>query len=173
LRYPLNGQLVCRLHGGATPNAQKIAVQRVALAEVNTLASRMVDYDPEYDETPADGLMREVRWSAQVALALGDIVNSMTDDTLVSYSPAQGQRLSAMVEMWERERMNHARLCKLALDAGIQQRQLDIIESQATQIVHAMIALLTSPRLALSAEQIIEGRVVAAEILRVPPPSSE
>jgi hypothetical protein len=57
-------------------------------------------------------------------------------------------------------------MCKLALDAGIEQRQLDIIETQAGQIVAAMFALLSSPRLALTSDQIIEGRVVAAEVLR-------
>jgi hypothetical protein len=54
----------------------------------------------------------------------------------------------------------------LAFNAGIQQRQLDLVESQANQIVAAMLALLMSPRLGLSAEQIIEGRIVAAGILR-------
>ena len=44
--------------------------------------------------------------------------------------------------------------------------QLDIIESQASQVVSVMLSLLTSPRLNLTSEQIIEGRVVAAQMLR-------
>jgi hypothetical protein len=61
--------------------------------------------------------------------------------------------------------MTGNRLCALALSAGIQQRQLDLVESQANQIVAAMLSLLMSPRLGLDAEQIIEGRIVAAGIL--------
>jgi hypothetical protein len=57
----------------------------------------------------------------------------------------------------------------LALQAGIQQRQLDLVEAQANQIVSAMLNLLMSPRLGLSAEQVIEGRVVASEIFRSMP----
>jgi hypothetical protein len=36
-----------------------------------------------------------------------------------------------------------------------------------------MLALLMSPRLGLSAEQIIEGRIVAAEILRSLPGAAQ
>ena len=67
---------------------------------------------------------------------------------------------------WTDERLNHAKLCKMALDAGIAQQAIDIIETQAGQIVQLMLSLLTSPRLNLSSEQIIEGRVVAAQVLR-------
>jgi hypothetical protein len=131
-------------------------------------ASRIVAYDGDDPETPTEGLLREVRWSAQVALALGDIVTMTSDDALV-HTGAQGAQFNVFVQMWERERMNHARLCRLALDAGIAERQLDVLESQAGAIVNTMISLLTSPRLGLSAEQVIEGRVVAAELLRIGP----
>jgi hypothetical protein len=57
----------------------------------------------------------------------------------------------------------------MALDAGIQQRQLDLVESQANQLVPAILATLMSPRLGLSADQIFEGRIVAAEVLRALP----
>jgi hypothetical protein len=70
------------------------------------------------------------------------------------------------MQAWSGERLNHAKLCKMALDAGIQRQQIDIIEMQAGQIVSAMLGLLMNPRLGLSSEQIIEGRVVAAEVLR-------
>ena len=68
---------------------------------------------------------------------------------------------------WTDERMNHARLCKLALDAGVQRQQFDVIETQAGQIV--LLSLLTTPRLNLTSEQIIEGRLVAAAVLRSSP----
>jgi hypothetical protein len=75
-------------------------------------------------------------------------------------------QIHALMDAWTRERQMHAKLCALALQAGIAQRQLDLVESQANQVVAAMLALLMSPRLGLTAEQIIEGRVVASEVLR-------
>ena len=163
----MTGQLVCRMHGGQEPNAIRASKQRVAYREVLGLASRIVAYNGDDPETPAEGLLREVRWSAQVAMALGNVVESLKDEHLLAWSAGQGQRINALYDAWERERMNHARLAKLALDAGIAQAQLDIIETQAGMIVSTLISVLTSPRLGLSSEQIIEGRVIAAEALRL------
>lgn len=164
---PIKGGFVCRLHGGSIGAVKRIATQRIALAEVNSIASRIVAFDDEYAETPSEGLLREVRWSAQIAQALGDLVESLQDDA-VARQTVQGVQLNAFITMWTNERLNHARLCKLALDAGIAQQTLDIIETQAGMIVSTLVAVLTSPRLGLSSEQIIEGRVLAAEVLRAP-----
>jgi len=161
------GQLVCRMHGGQEPNAIRAARQRVAYQDAMSLASKIVAYNGDDPETPAEGLLREVAWSSQVALALGEVCQAMiADQQIVSYSAGQGQRLNSLMEAWSQERDRHAKFCRMALDAGIQQKALDIIEIQASQIVTAMITLLTSPRLGLSSEQIIEGRVIAAEVLR-------
>ena len=163
----MSGQLVCRMHGGQEPNALKAAKQRIAYQQVLSHTSRIVAYDGDYPETPAEGLLREVSWSAQVAIALGEVVEGLRDEHLLSWSAGQGQRINALYDAWERERMNHARLCRVAIDAGIAQAQLDIIETQAGMIVSTLISVLTSPRLGLSSEQIIEGRVIAAEALRL------
>jgi hypothetical protein len=161
------GQLVCRMHGGQEPNAIKAAKQRVAYQGVLSYTSRIVAFDGDDPETPAQGLLREVTWSAQVAKALGEVCNSMiADQQLTTYSGGQGQRFNELMQAWTNERMNHAKLCKLALDAGILQRQIDIIESQAGQVVNVMLSLLSSPQLNLTSDQIIEGRIIAARILR-------
>ncbi len=161
------GQLVCRMHGGKEPNAIRAAKQRVAYQGATSVASRIVAYDGDDPETPAEGLLREVRWSSQVAKALGEVCEAMVaDQQLTTYSAGQGQRFDQLMQAWNDERMNHAKLCKMALDAGIQQQQLDIIETQASQIVSAMLGLLMNPKLGLSSDQIIEGRVIASEVLR-------
>jgi len=147
------------------PNARRNATQRLALQDMHQRASHIVAFDDGFDESLEDGLLREVRWSAQVALALGDLCKSLGDGDLLSTS-TQGSHLNVFMEAWRDERITHAKLTKMALDAGIAQRSLDLIEGQANFIVHAMVTLLTSPRLGLNSEQVIEGRVVAAEILR-------
>jgi hypothetical protein len=113
-------------------------------------------------------------WSGQVAIALGEACEALiADEALTTKSASAGMQLHALMNAWTKERINHARLFKLALDAGIQQRQLDLVESQANQIVAAISSLLMSPRLGLSAEQIIEGRIVAAEIFRSLPGAAQ
>lgn len=165
----MKGQFVCRLHGGGNPQAVARGVKREALIEVNRRAAALVAFNGDDQETPEQGLLREVLWSGQVARALGEACEALTDYQMTGYSPAGGEKLNPLLQAWSDERMQHAKLCKMALDAGIEQRQLDIIETQAGRIVAAMLALLQSPRLGLSAEMIIEGRVVAAEILRSTP----
>lgn len=165
---PMNGQLVCRMHGGQEPNALKAAKQRIAYQQVLNLSSQIVAYDGSDPETPAEGLLREVSWSAQVAIALGEVCNALIENEQLTTSlGGQGHRLNGLMRAWSDERMNHAKLCKMALDAGVQQQQLDLVESRANQIVNVMLSLLSSPELKLSSDQIVEGRIVAARILRM------
>jgi hypothetical protein len=74
--------------------------------------------------------------------------------------------MNVLYEAWERERMNHAKLCKMAIDAGIEQKQLDIVEQQGSQIVQLLLTVLMSNELGLTSEQVIAGKVVAARVIR-------
>jgi hypothetical protein len=166
MQYAMSAQYVCKMHGGMTPAAIAMAKRTQAKAEMLSRVSKIVSYKDDTD-TPEEGLLREVSWSGQIAIALGEACETLVNDSeLRSKSAGAGHQYNALMEAWTKERINHARLCSLALQAGIQQRQLDLVESQANQIVAAMSSLLMSPRLGLSAEQIIEGRIVAAGILR-------
>jgi len=163
--HPRIGQAVCGFHGGASPNALKKGAERAAMAKVMSRAGKLVAFNEDDQETPAEGLLREVLWSGQVAKALGEACEQFIGDDQLTHKSPTGDRINALMQAWKEERELHARLCKMALDAGIEQRQLDIIETQAGQIISAMLALLSSPRLALTSEQIVEGRIVAAEVL--------
>jgi hypothetical protein len=163
----MDGQLVCYGHGGNQKSGKAKAQKLIAQHEIRTRVSKIVAYSELDRSTPEEGLFTEVRWSGQVAIALGEACEALiADEQLTTNGAGAGMQLHALMDAWNKERTNHARLCALALSAGIQQRQLDLVESQANQIVAAMLALLMSPRLGLSAEQIIEGRIVAAGILR-------
>jgi hypothetical protein len=163
---PRKGQFVCGFHGGAVKAALEVGKQRVALAEISKRASYLVAYDEDDPETPIDGLLREVRWSGQVARALGAVCDvDLTTDRLLTRTIA-GERMNVLYEAWERERMNHAKLCKMAIDAGIEQKQLDIVEQQGSQIVQLLLTVLMSNELGLTSEQVIAGKVVAARVIR-------
>ena len=132
-----------------------------------SLVGQIVALDESDPTTPEEGLLMQVKWSKQVSIALAKVIEAMVgDEQLTVPTSATDQRYHALMQAWNEERDRHARYCKLALDAGIQQRQLDLVEAQANQIVSAMLALLMNPRLNLTGEQIIEGRIVAAKILR-------
>ena len=163
---PLAGQLVCKMHGGKTPGAEEAGQTRQAIAQAMTLASRIVAYDGDDPETPEEGLLREVRWSGQVAKALGLACESLQDRDLIGRGVGGGEQLAVLMQAWANERVVHAKMCKLAIDAGIDQRRIDLAESQAGMVVAAMMSMLTSPRLGLSADQITEGKIVAAQVLR-------
>jgi hypothetical protein len=164
--WRMKGSTVCKLHGGKRPESMANARKRAGEREIQERAAALVAFNENDPETPVEGLLREISWSGQIAQAYAEEIKLLHDEQLVTYTKASGDKMHALVKAHERERTLHARLCKMALDAGIEQRNLDIIEQQAGAIVAVMLALLQSPRLRLSAEQIIEGRSVAAGLFK-------
>ena len=162
----MKGQFVCNRHGGKSP--ESVAKGRVRTSI--SMAMKLADFDPNDTETPEEGLLREVLWSSQIARALGEAVSQIEADEQNKGGLTQWGRdteqLNVLIKAWQDERQLHARLCKLALDAGIAARQMELVEAQAGLVVQAMIALLTSPALGLPSETIVRGKVVAAEIMR-------
>jgi hypothetical protein len=137
----MNGQLVCMNHGGKTPEALATGKRRQTYEDILSRASRIVACDETDPQTPEEGLLLEVAWSGQVAKALAEVCQSLIDDNqLTTKSSGHGEQLNALLRMWADERVTHARLAKLALDAGIAVRNLDLVEAQAVQIVSAMLA---------------------------------
>jgi hypothetical protein len=166
---PMAGMIVCRTHGGAKKSAKRNASERIAVNEVISKARKLIAFDADDSETPEDGLLRQVLWSGQITRALADIVKDLTDDTLTQRGMGGSVQLNVFMQWFTEERVTHAKLCKLAIDAGIEQRHIDILERQAGQIVSVIVAVLQSPRLNLTTEQITNGRVAAAEVLRALP----
>ena len=67
-----------------------------------------------------------LRWSGQVAIAYGEACEALiADEALTTKSAGTGMQIHALMDARTKGRTNHARLCALALSAGIQQRQLD------------------------------------------------
>lgn len=162
----LAGQFVCRFHGGNVPIARERGAQRIALS----MAQQIVEYNPNDDETLEAGLLREVRQASQTAQAYAIAVSALQDGlglgNVLSMGQAGDIKLHALIGAWTKERELHAKLAKMALDAGIAQRQVDLAESQAGILVHVLIQVLQSPALGLTAEQVIEGKIVAAQAMR-------
>jgi hypothetical protein len=157
------GQFVCYYHGGASDSGREKGEQRLAALK----AKDLVMFDPNFDESPEEGLMREVLWSAQIAAAYGMAVAEL--DGMVVFSHGQGEKMKALIDAWTAERKLHAQLCKLAMDAGIERKRLDVLEKQADVLVQILSAVLGDPRIGLTEEQVIEAKVVAVEAMRAIP----
>lgn len=71
-----------------------------------------------------------------------------------------------LIKLWNEERDRLARYCKMALDAGIDERAIALAEGQAQQLVAIIVAVIDSDELSLSPEQRDVGRRVAAGHLR-------
>lgn len=161
---PIKGGYVCRMHGGKSGVVVEAAKRREALSAIG----KLVAFDPDDQEPIETGLLREVRWSSQVAQAYGEAVAALDTDDLTQ-SGKDSRRLNVLVEAWTNERALHAKLAKTALDAGIAKRSVELAEQQASQIVQVIVNVLVAPGLGLSAEQIVMGKQVAAEVLRTLP----
>jgi hypothetical protein len=153
-------------HGGKNKVARAKANRVIAQQQALSLAAKLVAYNEDDPESPIEGLLREVRWSGQVARALGDVCNELLSDNTLTTRSISGERMNVLMDEWAKERERHARFCKMALDAGVEQKQIDVLEQQGAQIVAVLLALLMSPELNLTSEQIINGRVAAARVLR-------
>jgi hypothetical protein len=76
-------------------------------------------------------------------------------------------RRNVIVAMYDDERDRLARFSKLALDAGLERRRVELAENQAGLVATVIMGLLDSPRLGLTREQRDLGRRLAGGHLRL------
>jgi hypothetical protein len=72
-----------------------------------------------------------------------------------------------LLGLYNEERDRFAKLAKLALDAGIDEREVKVLERQGALFADLVRRLLDDPSLGLSAEQRQRGRQIAAGHLRL------
>jgi hypothetical protein len=93
MNWPMSAQLVCDKHGGRQKSAVAKADKLVAQHEMRTRDSKIVAYDALDPSTPEEGLLMEVKWGGQVAIALGQACEALiADDTTDVASPRVERR---------------------------------------------------------------------------------
>lgn len=130
------GQGRCKLHGGSTPLHQvsaEIATAREAVNELNL--SREIH--------PMDALLEELWRTAGAVEWLGQKVGSIEEDSLVAPTGGgQGAipewKVNVWVGFWESERSHLAKVSKLCLDAGIDERKVRLAEHQGQTIAKVL-----------------------------------
>jgi hypothetical protein len=191
---PVQGAAVCRFHGGGAPQVQRAAAERQTRdAMDNVLRLVMTNPDPRYKgQSPDEQLLDEVARSATVVEWLSERVAELKvptpDDAgplanLIGVDPETGDPIldQGSFNLWgpdhngdaaphiywgmlNQERDRHARLCKLAIDAGISERLVRIAEAQGAAIVTVLLKVLD--RLELAPKERDLARRYAAEELR-------
>lgn len=143
------GQGRCKLHGGSTPLHQKSAEIAVARVAVNELALPRNIH-------PMDALLEELARTAGAVKWLDDKVQSVEEQSLIAPTGGgQGgvpeYKRSVWVTLWEDERAHMARVAKMCLDAGIDERRVRLAEAQGQLMATAIQNILA--KLKLSEEQ--------------------
>lgn len=100
--------------------------------------------------TPWQALLDEVRRSAgELAFFDQKIGEAPDDEALLS-----GGSHNEWLRMRDKARLHAARIAKMALDAGVAERLVESIQSQASQVVRVLNAAILSTELGLSDEQV-------------------
>jgi hypothetical protein len=125
---PMKGQSVCRMHGGSAPAARASGQRRIERARIFADVGAVLDeLEIAQDDThPIDALLDAVRRARAVATVLGSMLDAS--------NPGFGQSL----ELYERWLGLQARTAKLALEAGVEERQIRVTEEQAQQLAQAL-----------------------------------
>jgi hypothetical protein len=169
----MKGQMVCRVHGGASPQAKAAAERRLALqaidADITSWGLGGTDVDP--GETLlrllAQARARAQVYAAEVARVVSEhgLQEALIGDRLV-LNPDSGTmtkideyiRGLAVLENQERDRA--ARFSEMAIKAGLAERQVRLAERQGALIEQVLVAVFED--IGLSAEQ----RRAAPEAIR-------
>lgn len=148
----------CKHHGGNTPSG----AMHGGSALVRDL---MVLYGQPVEIQPSEALLQEVKRSAGHVQWLGDMIRQMGEAAQEQMAEAdydamrgllvtlteQGYRAASFVDVYRKEREHLARVAKLAIDAGIAERHVQIAEQQGAMVAQAMQRILD--QLGLTAEQ--------------------
>jgi hypothetical protein len=169
---------VCRLHGGAAPQVKRRAAVRAELSAWR-LGEATVD--------PGETLLRLVSQSARRSALYSDLlerayagdpgfpaafagagVAALIGHRLVHAGDGQtvavAEDIRGLVRLESEERDRCARLCKLAIDAGIAERQVRMAEREGATLAAVIRRVLDG--LGLSAEQQVLAPVLVAREAR-------
>jgi hypothetical protein len=164
---PLTNQFVCRSHGGNNKvSKDKAKVIGAIKGAQSLLGARITKHSLEDTTDPISGLLEQFRYSRQIAANLEAIVNEFDKSQLTNTTNARDVKFTPYYTAWVDERKLCASLAKMCIDAGIAKRELELVEAQANQLVAFTQMLLTASDFGLTAEQIINGKIIAARVFR-------
>lgn len=172
---PVTGSDVCGVHGGRAPQTKQAAAVRIAEREAERA---MVTLGVQRDISPTEALLEEVRWTAGHVAWLRERVQELEHGALVWGETASLDKratefpgvdttssagANVWLELYERERKHLVHVCEVTIKAGVEERRVQLAESQGALVAGAIRRILV--RLQLSPEQeLLVGEVVPQEL---------
>lgn len=175
-RYPVDGGLRCKHHGGNSPQALRKAAERVAAREAEKI---LATYGQKADTNPVEALLEEVRWTAGHVAWLRERVQELEHKQLTwgrttevdkgsgefpGVDVTQAAVPNVWLDLYQRERKHLVDVCKAAIGAGIEERRVRLAEQQGDLIVVVLQGILAD--LMLTADQQALVPEVASRHLR-------
>lgn len=150
--WPMGGQTVCRMHGGASPQARNAARQRLEMAEAQRVTAT---YGVPRDVDPHTALMEQVQASAGHVAYLGAVVGELQRDDLVrgvtrTVMLPDGSRrveisaaVSVYLQLYNEERDRLARMCATAIKCGVEVARVEMERDHIQRIAEMVRGIVT------------------------------
>jgi len=174
-KFRMHGGTVCDTHGGTSPQVRAKALQRVALADAGKQLGIAVEVDP----TQALLHMLWISygdvafWSHLVAdLKRGGV--DLHGNGLVVTGAQGATQAHVFIEQYNEAQKRAAHFAKMAKDAGIEERKVQVLEEQAQMLAEVgrrFVAKLTIV-LSLTQQQTFQVRELFREQLALIEPTT-
>lgn len=170
---PIAGTTVCRKHGGAAP---QVAAKAAVRAAVMNWGLGDVHVDP--GETllmlvaqSADRVRRYAREIADLVAESPRLRDALVGESWVVGDDGQSRKAGEYIRGLVRLEMDERKLCghfsKLALDAGIAARQVELAERFGSQLAEVLRLVFGDPELGLTEDQRRVAPLVARRHLEI------
>ncbi|UOD80339.1 hypothetical protein [Paenarthrobacter ureafaciens] len=176
---PAAGATRCGRHGGNSPQAKKAAERRVEEQRARDALERGVrTLGLPVDIDPGKALLDEIHWTAGHVQWLREKVQDLADEELVwgrtqtenGIGPQGAVDVttekagpSVWYELYSKERDHLAKVCALALRAGIEERKVKLAESQGALVAEAIRRILAALNLT-PAQQAMVPEIVPQQL---------
>lgn len=146
------------MHGARAPQVKAAAKRRV---EAEKAAKAVATFGLPREIDPQSALLEEVHRTAGHVAWLSTLIGELDQGELKQLDMSEKfEKPSVWVELYQVERVHYARVAKMAIDAGIEERRVKLAEAHGEQL-GAVIRNVLADVFAL-----LGAAGVAAEIIR-------
>lgn len=178
----IDGADVCIIHGARAPQVKAAAQERVELGRAQRAVAT---YGLPIDVDPFDALREELARTAGHVRWLADIIADIDPEALVwgetSIEEGEGTgakegatakiKSEAGINVWltlyKQERVHLKDVAKTAIQCGLAEREVQLLEQQGKLIADIFRAMIDDPELGLDLEQRARMRSTASKHLRL------
>jgi hypothetical protein len=159
-RRAIAGGAVCPTHGGSIKRVKAAAARRLAELQARSELGRLLgDTQTDLaDAHPISALTEALARARAMTTVLGALVGGT--------SLAKADRAHPLAAMYADWVDKQARIAKAALDAGIDERRMQLADEQARVILDVFRAVFADPAIGFNAAQRSAAGAVAARHLR-------